>query len=114
MSVQTENVKWVSACGVDDIDEEDVLRFDHAGATFAIYRIESGYFASDGWCTHERAHLADGFVIGGEIECPLHQGRFEIATGKPKSPPVCVHLKTYPVKVEGDRVLLALPEQGDA
>jgi 3-phenylpropionate/trans-cinnamate dioxygenase ferredoxin subunit len=109
VSVETEDVKWVLACNVEDIDEEDVIRFDHAGSSFAIYRIAQGFFASDGWCTHERAHLADGFVIGREIECPLHQGRFEIASGKPKSPPVCVQLKTYLVKVEGDKVLLALP-----
>jgi 3-phenylpropionate/trans-cinnamate dioxygenase ferredoxin subunit len=111
VSAETDNIKWVPACGVDDIEEEDVMRFDHAGASFAIYRIADGFFASDGWCTHEHAHLADGFVIDGEIECPLHQGRFQIASGKPKSPPVCVQLKTYPVRVEGDRVLLAFPEQ---
>jgi 3-phenylpropionate/trans-cinnamate dioxygenase ferredoxin subunit len=111
LSTQTDNVKWVVACGIDDIDEEDVRRFDHAGASFAIYHTSDGFFASDGWCTHEHAHLADGFVIDGEIECPLHQGRFQIASGKPKSPPVCVQLKTYPVRVEGDRVLLAFPEQ---
>ncbi len=111
MSVETEDINWVVACRVDDIDEEDVMRFDHAGSTFAIYRIAQGFFASDGWCTHEHTHLADGFVIDSEIECPLHQGRFDIPSGKPKSPPVCVRLKTYPVKVEGDQVLLALPVQ---
>ena len=86
MNVATDNVEWVVACNVDDIEEEDVRRFDHGGATFAIYRTEAGFFASDGLCTHERAHLADGFVIDGEIECPLHQGRFEIAKRRPEKP----------------------------
>jgi 3-phenylpropionate/trans-cinnamate dioxygenase ferredoxin subunit len=108
---EADNIKWVVACAVDDIDEEDVMRFDHAGASYAIYRLAEGFYASDGWCTHEHAHLADGFVMDCEIECPLHQGRFDIQTGKPKSPPVCVQLRTYPARVEEGQVWLGLPVQ---
>lgn len=114
MGVETNDIEWVVACATGDIDEEDVIRFDHAGASYAVYRIAEGFFASDGWCTHERAHLADGFVLAREIECPLHQGRFDIPSGKPKSPPVCVHLKTYPVRVEGGEVLLGVPAEAQA
>jgi 3-phenylpropionate/trans-cinnamate dioxygenase ferredoxin subunit len=53
-------------------------------------------------------------VLNREIECPLHQGRFDIPTGKPKSPPVCVHLKTYPVRIERGEVLLGVPPQTKA
>jgi 3-phenylpropionate/trans-cinnamate dioxygenase ferredoxin subunit len=111
MSVETKTVNWVAACATGDIDEEDVIRFDHAGASYAVYRISDGFYASDGWCTHEQAHLADGFVVDREIECPLHQGRFDIPSGKAMSPPVCVHLKTYPVRVEDGLVLLGVPAQ---
>ncbi len=93
--------EWVAACAVDAIDEEDVIRFDHAGRTFAVYRLEGdAYYATDGLCTHEQAHLADGLVMDGIIECPKHNGRFDIRTGKAKRAPVCVDLKTYPVKIE--------------
>jgi len=52
---------WVDACAVDEIDEEDVIRFDHGERTYAIYRSpEDTFHATDGLCTHERAHLADG------------------------------------------------------
>lgn len=114
MSVETNNIKWVVACATGDIDEEDVIRFDHEGASYAVYRIDEGFFASDGWCTHEGAHLADGFVVNGEIECPRHQGRFDIPSGTPKSPPVCVQLTTYPVRVENGEVLLGVPAQDHA
>lgn len=100
---------WVDACATGDIDAEDVIRFDHAGRTFAIYRSsDDAYFATDGWCTHEKAHLADGLVIDNIIECPKHNGRFDYMTGEAKGAPVCVDLRTYPVKVEGGRVLLDL------
>jgi 3-phenylpropionate/trans-cinnamate dioxygenase ferredoxin subunit len=100
---------WVDACAADEIDAEDVLRFDRGAATYAIYRTEDDrYFATDGLCTHEKVHLADGLVMGAIIECPKHNGRFDFRTGAAKGAPVCVDLKTYPVKVEGGRVLLNL------
>ena len=105
----TTNEGWVAACGVDEIEPEDVLRFDAGGRTFAIYRSpDDEFYATDGWCTHEQAHLADGFVLAHEIECPLHQGRFDILSGEPKSPPVCIRLKTYPVRVENGKVMLGI------
>ena len=101
--------EWIEACAADDIDEEDVIRFDHAGRTFAIYRTEDDrYFATDGLCTHEQVHLSGGLLMGTIIECPKHNGRFEIRTGAAKGAPVCVDLKTYPVKVEDGKVLLQL------
>ena len=46
---------WVEACDADDIDEEDVIRFDHGGRSFAIYRSpDDRFFATDGFCTHEQ------------------------------------------------------------
>jgi 3-phenylpropionate/trans-cinnamate dioxygenase ferredoxin subunit len=103
------NETWVEACAADGIEPEDVIRFDYAGRTFAIYRTEDDrYYATDGWCTHERAHLADGLVMGAIIECPKHNGRFDLRTGEAKGAPVCVNLAIYPVKVEGGRVYLRL------
>lgn len=100
---------WVAACAVDEIEPEDVLRFDAGGRTFAIYRApDGGFFATDGWCTHEQAHLAEGFVMDNVIECPKHNGRFDYRSGKALGAPVCVDLATYPVKVEGGRVLVRL------
>jgi 3-phenylpropionate/trans-cinnamate dioxygenase ferredoxin subunit len=101
--------EWIDACATDDIDEEDVIRFDHGGRTFAIYRSDDDrYFASDGFCTHEQAHLSDGLLMGTIIECPKHNGRFDIRTGEAKGAPVCVNLKTYPVKVDAGRVFVRI------
>jgi 3-phenylpropionate/trans-cinnamate dioxygenase ferredoxin subunit len=100
---------WVAACGVDDIDEEDVRRFDYGASTFAIYRSPDGrFYATDGLCTHEKVHLADGLVMDNIIECPKHNGRFDYRNGQARGAPVCVNLKTYPVKVDGGKVLIDL------
>ena len=100
---------WVEAGAVGDVDEEDVIRFDHAGRTFAIYRSpDDEYFASDGFCTHEKAHLADGLVMDDTIECPKHNGRFNYKTGLALRAPVCINLKTYPVKIDAGKVLIQI------
>ena len=99
---------WIEACGTEDIEKEDVVRFDNNGSTYAIYRSsDNGYFCTDGLCTHANVHLADGLVIGTIIECPKHNGRFDYTSGEAKSPPVCIDLKIYPVKVEAGRVFIA-------
>jgi 3-phenylpropionate/trans-cinnamate dioxygenase ferredoxin component len=99
--------QWIEACVAGDIDAEDVKRFDHAGRTFAIYRSpDDNYYATDGFCTHEKAHLGDGLVMDNIVECPKHNGRFDYRTGEAKGAPVCVNLKTYAVKVEAGKVLI--------
>ncbi|RYB01388.1 MocE family 2Fe-2S type ferredoxin [Lichenibacterium ramalinae] len=98
---------WVRACATDEIDEEDVARFDQGDRTFAIYHSpEDAFYATDGLCTHQAIHLADGLVMDHTIECPKHNGRFDYRDGKALGAPVCVNLRTYPVKVEDGVVLV--------
>lgn len=98
---------WIEVCQLNDIDEEDVMAFDHDEHTFAIYRCPAGnVFATSGLCTHERIHLADGLVMEDIIECPKHNGRFNYKSGKALGAPVCEHLKTFETKVDNDVIFL--------
>ena len=98
---------WIEVCATDDIEKEDVIRFDLDGRTFAIYRTtDDAFYATDGLCTHANVHLSGGFVMDHIIECPKHNGRFDFTTGQAKGAPACVDLKTYPVKVEAGKVFL--------
>jgi len=100
---------WIHVGPADAIDIEDVIRFDHGERTFAIYRsMDNEYFATDGYCTHEKFHLSGGLVMGNTIECPKHNGRFDYTTGEAKRRPVCVNLKTYPVKIEGAQIYIKI------
>lgn len=103
---------WIEACATDDVENEDLIRFDHGSRTFAIYRSpEDEYFCTDGLCTHEEVHLSDGLVMEHIIECPMHNGQFDYRTGEAKRTPACVALKTYPVKVEDETVFIDLGDQ---
>lgn len=99
--------EWIEACMKNDIEQEEVIRFDYSGRTYAIYRSpDDNYYATDGLCTHEKVHLSEGLVMDNIIECPKHDGRFDYTTGQAKGFPVCVNLNTYPVKVEDNRVFI--------
>ena len=99
--------QWVAACAADDIDPEDVVPFTRDGRAYAIYRSpESGYYATDGHCTHERTLLCDGLVEGQVIECPMHNGRFDYTSGRALGPPVLTDLRTYPAKVADGTVYI--------
>ncbi len=100
--------RWHDVCGVDDVDEEDVIGVEVDGICVAVYNINGEFFATSDICTHEQALISEGFVIGEVIECPLHQGRFHIQTGEPVGAPVSTALKTFPVKREGGRLLVCI------
>ncbi|WP_322046758.1 MocE family 2Fe-2S type ferredoxin [Paraburkholderia sp. J67] len=99
--------QWVNACAADDIEVESAIRFDHAGRTFAIYRSpDDEYFCTDGLCTHESVHLAEGLVMDYVVECPKHSGEFDYRSGEAVRAPACRNLKTYPAKSEDGRVFI--------
>ena len=100
---------WLEVCASHFLKTEDVLRFDHAQKTYAIYRINQGeLYASAGMCTHGETHLAGGLVKGNLIECPKHNGRFDVTDGSPQRSPVCIALKTYRVREHDDKIFIAL------
>ena len=101
---------WTDVCATDDIDEEDVIEVRAGELSLAIYRSpQETFHATDVQCTHGGANLVDGLVMGNVIECPKHNGRFDYRTGAPVRVPCLVPLVTYPVRVHGDRVLVAIP-----
>jgi MocE subfamily Rieske [2Fe-2S] domain protein len=86
-----------------------VVRIDHGGSTYALYCLAKGDFAlTDGLCTHAGTHLADGHLEGCIIECPKHNGRFDVRTGEATRRPATVPLQSYPVRVVRGRIIADL------
>lgn len=79
-----------------------------AGHNLAIFNLDGSFHATSNVCTHQFALLSDGYVDGGVIECPLHQGRFDIRTGAAEGDPVTVPIKVYPVNVADGTVFVDL------
>ena len=106
---------WLEVCPASHLSVEDVVRLDHDGHTYAVYCTAAGeFYATDGMCTHGNAHLAGGFVKGNLIECAKHNGRFDVTDGSPRRKPVCVALKTYPVRVTDGKIFINLTARQSA
>jgi naphthalene 1,2-dioxygenase system ferredoxin subunit len=99
---------WIDAMAAEDLPTDDVIGVAADGRDLALYTVGDEVFATDNICTHGHARLCDGFLVGHEIECPLHQGKFDVRTGAPTCAPVTDAIRSYPVKIEGGRVWLAL------
>jgi naphthalene 1,2-dioxygenase system ferredoxin subunit len=103
-----EKLQWIDATAVDDVPEDDVIGVLVGNRDIALYNAGGEIFATDNICTHGHARLCEGFLEGHEIECPLHQGKFDIRTGQPTCAPETEAIRSYPIKIEGGRVFLAL------
>ena len=77
----------------------------------AIYRLDDGFYAIDDICTHDGGPLAEGEVEDDVVICPRHGARFSIRTGAALSLPAITPVDTYPVRVDGDDLLVGLPEE---
>ena len=100
--------KWVKAAERAALGDGEVIGVIVEGREIALYEMDGEVFATDDICTHAYAKLSDGWMERGEIECPLHAGRFDIKTGKATAPPCVDDLKTYPVRVEGGEIQMKL------
>lgn len=99
----------VQVASLDAFAATDAIAVDVGERQIAIYLVDGAVFATDNRCTHGEARLCDGFLEGHEIECPHHQGRFDIRSGEATCAPAQRALQVYPVRLDGDRVLLSIP-----
>ena len=104
----SDDTGWVKAAGRGDLGAGDVLGVIVAGKEIALYDLDGALCATDDVCTHAYAKLSDGWLDKGEIECPLHAGRFDVKSGKALCPPVNDDIKTYPVRVVGEEIQVKL------
>lgn len=98
--------EWTKVANATDVPEDGTLLVDYANQPVCLYNLGGEIFATHDTCTHGEASLADGFIVNGEIECPLHQGTFDIRTGRAVAVPCKIDLKTFQVKVEGGAVFV--------
>jgi len=99
---------WIDALAASALPADDVIGVDVDGRDIALYAVGDAVYATDNLCTHGHARLCDGFLDGHEIECPLHQGKFDVRDGRPMCEPAVDPLRSYPVKIEGQRVFVRL------
>lgn len=101
---------WHEVSEAAALGEDEVLGVRVGERQIALCRSNGALYALDNVCTHQYALLSEGYVEDGAIECPLHQGKFALATGAPLAPPVTKAVRVYPVRSEAGKVYVEVPE----
>jgi naphthalene 1,2-dioxygenase system ferredoxin subunit len=101
---------WAKVIELAAVPADDVTAVISKGREIALYSVDGLVYATDNICTHGHARLCDGFLDGHEIECPLHQGTFDVRNGKAMCAPLSVDIRTYPVRIEEGQVYIELED----
>jgi nitrite reductase/ring-hydroxylating ferredoxin subunit len=104
--------EWIRIASASELREAGgLLGRSIRGVLLAVYEVGGTCFVTSDVCTHARARLSNGYLDGFLIECPLHQGLFDVRTGEAKGPPCTKPLRTFAVRREGEDVLVNLDDK---
>jgi NADPH2:quinone reductase len=109
-------VMYHTVARVGEIAEGRGIPVEIEGRVIAVFRDEGDYYAIDDACPHKGAPLCDGIVFDKTVTCTWHGWRFSLETGRSiDSPKSRTRTGTYPVRVEGDLIQVALeqPEKNE-
>ncbi|WP_030247719.1 bifunctional 3-phenylpropionate/cinnamic acid dioxygenase ferredoxin subunit [Streptomyces sp. NRRL S-350] len=102
---------FLRACALADLQEDVPKRVDLNGVPVSVVRTDEGVFAINDTCSHANVSLSEGEVEDCMIECWLHGSSFDLRTGKPSGLPATKPVAVYPVKIEGDDVLVSVNQE---
>ncbi|MGH6968114.1 MAG: Rieske (2Fe-2S) protein [Stellaceae bacterium] len=104
----------VRLCRVDEVSGGAPLRVEAAGAVYAVARSGGEVFVLADQCTHGPGKLSEGAVLGGELECPFHQGRFNLRSGRSTYPPCTEAVRTWTATVKVGEIFIDPDESAQA
>lgn len=100
--------QWHSVMKAGELEDGEVAAARVGDTPLAVFRLGEQVYALHDLCSHGNARLSEGFVEDGCIECPLHQGLFDIRNGCPMSPPVKEPVASFPARIQGDDIQVCL------
>jgi 3-phenylpropionate/trans-cinnamate dioxygenase ferredoxin subunit len=103
-------MEYIPIAKVSELGNGERLLFDIGGEPIALFNIAGEYFAIADVCSHDDGPVAEGELLNHEIACPRHGAKFDLRTGEALSLPAVVDIPAYPVRVEGDEILIGLPK----
>jgi len=101
-------LRYVPVAQLAELPDGEMLRVEVGDEEIVLFHTADGVFATDDCCSHRRIRLSIGYLEGNVIECPLDGGTFDVRTGKPIHAPCRRAVRTHPVQVDGETILLGL------
>jgi nitrite reductase/ring-hydroxylating ferredoxin subunit len=103
-------MRLVTVARLSQLPPGGLLRADLEGRPLALARVDGEVHAVSDTCTHEEASLSEGFLDDHELECPLHGALFDVRDGRAKTLPATRDLEAFPVRVEGDSIMIEIAD----
>ena len=102
--------EFVKVAKTGDIAPGKVNVYEVAGRQIAVCNVDGTFYAIDDVCTHDGGSLDQGELLGDEIECPRHGALFDVKTGKALTLPAVAPVRSYPVQVNGDEIMVEVDD----
>lgn len=99
---------WIRIAGTEDVPVGEATAIEVMGLNLALYNVDGAFYCTDNVCSHAYALLSEGWLEGHLIECPLHNGQFDVRTGEGQGAPITTNIRAYPVKLDGDEIFIRL------
>lgn len=101
-------MQWFAAAPLAALQAAGMMEAEVGSAAVLLYNLHGDLYATSAICPHHAAWLSQGGVSGDCIDCPRHQGRFHIPTGRKLRGPECPDLRTYPTRVQDGQVFVGI------
>ncbi len=100
--------EFTRVASVSDLPEDGMIDVQVGSDELLVARVGDEFFALEGWCSHAAGLLAEGYLHTDacEVECPVHEGFFDLRTGEAVAPPAEESVIAYDVRIEGDDILV--------
>jgi len=107
------NCKEITVAGADDLKDGEMKQVNAGGRSILLARVNGKYHAVGAICPHYGGPLAEGALCGERVICPWHHASFDVRTGDLLEPPAFDALPRYEVKIEGERVIVDVPDEAE-
>ena len=99
--------EFVRVAGRGDVPAGEMLIVEIEGEEIVLANVDGQIYAFGNGCTHRGGPLGEGLLESDEVECPFHQGRFNVKTGEAVQEPPTEPVPTYQVQLDGDDIMVA-------
>lgn len=103
-------MQFVHLASLKDLQTRKLICVKNGSYRILVALAEGKVYAVDDMCTHEDASLSKGSLHADCVKCPLHGSRFRLSSGEALDEPAEAALNTYPVNIEGDDIMVGLPD----
>jgi 3-phenylpropionate/trans-cinnamate dioxygenase ferredoxin subunit len=102
---------FVKVADANDLDEGGLLAIEVDGEPICLAKVNNSIYAFTDNCTHISGPLNEGELDGEVLTCPWHGAQFNVCTGRVLRGPARQDIHTYQIQVEGNYILLSLPDE---